>query len=219
MKTDEESVFCRCCGCFLAEVEMLNTNRSFYPLFFSLSILFTLSACGTKYVEEEVKDYRISLETRDPTMDAVFAGFVERYNNEIGFQALNIVSEQAAANSQLILTVGLKNRDNKIGWGQWIKTIEEERPSNAFDTDKAIRKISYSMRVEFDDTYMRERARIDASEEQKIENFRLFAHEVGHGLMMDHIPTTTSVMYEKVLPGKPDYTDYYKRAREFFGTK
>ena len=98
-----------------------------------------------------------------------------------------------------------------VGWGQWISEIRAENPLTKLPGEKAKRTIAYSMRVEFDAEYMR---RNDLYGKQK-----LFFHEVGHGLEMDHNPTDAAdVMYPDVV-GEKDFDQYFNRVRQYLSER
>ncbi len=186
------------------------------PFLFSVIFLLTVSVgCGRNYDEYEVKEYRLTVESPDNTMHQIFSRLIDDYNDDAGFSALNYVSSGAEANSVIVLTQGLHARDGKIGWGQWVKQIEEDNPGLLETQSKGQRTIYYSMRVELDQEYVT--SRMHAKDPEKTyELFKLFAHEVGHGFMMNHDPEPQSVMYYEVS-GNKDFTTYFQRVRTFFG--
>lgn len=187
--------------------------KSIPVLIASLFVSFVTVGCGRSYEEHEVKEYRLAVDSTDVTIQQLFSGLIDTYNNDAGFKALTYVSAGASSNSQIILTPGLNARDGKIGWGQWIKNIEEDSP-NALATDTPVRTVHYTMRLELDADYVK--TRMNATEtDKRYELFKLFAHEVGHGFMMNHDPDPKSVMYYEVS-GNKDFPTYFQRVRTFF---
>ena len=88
---------------------------------------------------------------------------------------------------------------------------QAENPLTKLPGEKAKRTITYSMRVEFDAEYMR---RSDLYAKQK-----LFFHEVGHGLEMDHNPgDVRDVMFPDVA-GDKDFDDYFRRVRSYLSDR
>ena len=175
-----------------------------------LSTIFVLG-CGTGYDTEKIKSYRIAVTNADSTLIRDFRSLIQDYNRLAKLTVLEFVANPAEANSVIVVTEGLQKRDGKVGWGQWISEIRAENPLTKLPGEKAKRTIAYSMRVEFDAEYMR---RNDLYGKQK-----LFFHEVGHGLEMDHNPTDAAdVMYPDVV-GEKDFDQYFNRVRQYLSER
>jgi hypothetical protein len=138
---------------------------------------------------------------------------VDQFNRETGTESLKLVDHPNDANSEIILTKGLNARDGKVGWGQWIRTTESESAANSLFGDTPSRTHIFTMRLEFDYDYIKDR--INVADSEKHYDFRkLFYHEVGHGLQLDHDPNPQSVMYYDIS-GTKDFNGYIRQVRSY----
>jgi hypothetical protein len=182
-------------------------------IFFSLASALMITACGSSYNEHDVKDYRLAVDSNDDSIKDAFEKMISEFNSEVGLNALRFVNDPADANSQIILTRGLNARDGKVGWGQWIRTTESDSPVGSLLGETPDRTNVYSMRLEFDLEYVT--ARMDSSRADRYYEFRkLFYHEVGHGLQMDHDPNPQALMYYDIS-GTKDFNGYVKRVQQY----
>lgn len=180
---------------------------SFFGLAASAGLLALTAACGSGYETVKVKDYRLAVLIQDATIQHQFATLIDDYNQYAGMRVLTYEPSASAANSAIVLTEGLQTRDGKVGWGQWMTSSKSENPLTKAPGDKAKRTVEFSMRVEFDADYMRKKTHV---EQQK-----LFFHEVGHGLELDHNPADqTDVMYPDVS-GDKDFPRYFEYVRRY----
>jgi hypothetical protein len=174
---------------------------------------YLMTACGSSYNEHDIKDYRLAVESNDASVKDAFEKMISEFNSQVGLSALKFVNDPADANSQIILTRGLNARDGKVGWGQWIRTTESDSPVGSIIGETPDRTNVYSMRLEFDQDYVIER--MDSSRADRYYEFRkLFYHEVGHGLQMDHDPNPQALMYYDIS-GTKDFNGYIKRVQQY----
>lgn len=185
------------------------------PLIFLFLFSSFLSSCGDQYSTEEVKDYRLFVQTSDPDVQQFFYELIQTYNQRAGLTAISYVSNPDEANSTIKLVKGLRLRDKKVGWGQWVKETKTSGSGLFGNSGSPTRTVLYSMKVEFDEDYMLSR-KDSEDEQQQDEIFKLFAHEVGHGFLFDHHPDPNNVMYFDVS-GAKDYSNYFSNVRSFFG--
>ena len=82
---------------------------------------------------------------------------------------------------------------------------------------EAKQTITYSMRLEFDEHYFLSRL---GNRDPKIlnEKYKLFFHEVGHGLQMGHVPGTRDVMYYDIS-GDKDFKPFFQRASRYLSDR
>jgi len=202
---------------FVADVGMMWMTRSL-SLF---SILMLASACGPKYRTVEHKNYVLTVLNDEPAFVEEYQQLIKRFNDEVGFEALQFSTNRDEANSTITLTYGLNssggNGEGKVGWGQWVTETKRESVLKHVSGSRPKQTVDYSMRLEFDEQYVRDR--IDSKDlNRSREQLILFAHEVGHGFQMNHSAPTSDVMYEFVN-GSKDFAPYYERVRSFFGVR
>lgn len=182
-------------------------------LFLILSLTWLATSCGSAVKKNEVKDFRLYLakSNRSAEHRAIFQQLVDWYNTKAGVQALTYANVGEVSNSAIVVTQGLEARDKKVGWGQSI--TETTTDSGALMPGDVVEEtVRYFMRVEFDADFL-ERHTKDGVADSEMET--LFAHEVGHGLLMEHDKDARSVMYETVGENR-DFDGYFKRVRAFF---
>lgn len=170
-----------------------------------------LTACGSGYKTEKVKLYRFAVASRDANMQREFRSLIDEYNRMAGMKVLHYSDDPSEANSVIVITEGLQKRDGKVGWGQWMSESKSDSPLGKMPGQKSKRLIRYSMRVEFDADYMR---RNDTYAKQK-----LFFHEVGHGLEMDHNPEDIQDVMFPDVAGDKNFPDYFERVRSYLADR
>jgi len=176
-------------------------------------VAFLLTSCGMPTNEKSVKNFVLSCMNCDSSLHDGFSRIVHQYNSEAGFEALQYTTNSEDANSPVYLTQGLNMREGKVGWGQWLSETEERR--SYLPQPKALRTVSYSMRVELDKDFMQTRIN-SIRESDKTDVRKLFYHETGHGLQMAHHPDPNNVMYFDIS-GDKDFNLYFTDVRAFFG--
>lgn len=171
------------------------------------------AACGSSYRTTKVKQYTLAVTNDDPSLKAEFKDLIANFNRYTGSQVLTYVDDPESANSAIILTKGLKQRDGKVGWGQWLSETKSNGPVSSPGT-KPKRTVSYSMRLEFDLDYFTTRAD-QTNEKETIEKQKLFFHEVGHGLEMDHVNGNKSDVMYPDISGDKQFTPFFEKVRSY----
>lgn len=186
--------------------------------FFLLFSLFAIPACQD-YNVVEVKDFRIYADTQNPDLQHAIRTLANRYNKQMGSQALTIVSKPEDSNSRIRFTSGLQDDGHKLGLGKWI-TTSKLKSSFTMKGESNTETVAYAMDIEFDEeNFATKSTSVDDSSSDEAQHlYHLFCHEVGHGLQMEHSNDMKSVMYP-TIPDKSvryvDFNDYFKRARSF----
>jgi len=168
--------------------------------------------CGSSYQTTKIKNYTLSVVNNDPRLKAEFKDLIEDFNRFTGSDVLTYVENPELANSAIILTKGLKQRDGKVGWGQWLSETKSDNPV-ATPGNKPKRTVSYSMRLEFDLDYYT--SRLKNGEKETIEKQKLFFHEVGHGLEMDHISSSESNVMYPDISGEKNFPLFFEQVRSY----
>lgn len=187
-----------------------------------LGFCLLLTSCGT-YTTNHVRDYRIYVDSSDDEVRETVRVLADDYNEQFGGQALTIVNTEEESNSSISFINGLKERENKLGLGQWI-TVTSEEGQNLLPTsgDSQLEKtVLYSMEIDFDLGNFKSKmdSRDSKNDGAWKHLYHLFCHEVGHGLQMGHEKYKTSVMYKSIPDNSRDgvrYDSYFRNAREFF---
>ena len=178
-----------------------------------LLLSFVAVGCGSSYKTTKVKNYTLSVVNNDPRLKAEFKDLIDDFNRFTGSDVLNYVENPEEANSAIILTKGLKQRDGKVGWGQWLSETKSDSPVTT-PGNKPKRKISYSMRLEFDLDYYTSRLQ-STGEKETIEKQKLFFHEVGHGLEMDHVTSSESNVMYPDISGDKNFSLFFEQVRSY----
>ena len=172
-----------------------------------------LCACGANYETIAIKDYRLHVVNKDESLQTEFRNLVAEFNFKADRKVLTYVDDASDANSAIIITKNLEARDGKVGWGQWLSESEEDNPIFHAPGSQPKRRVEYSMRLEFDEDYIRERMNT-GDWESIVEKQKLFFHEVGHGLEMSHHRSRADVMYHDIS-GTKNFDTFFKRVRNY----
>lgn len=186
-----------------------------------LSVAFSLSACGeADYQTQHVVDFKIYTSTQDETLANAVSYLSQRFNNDIGFEALKMTGDRYDANSFISFELGLKDKGDILGLGQWTTVTMQENGNPLAFRRTVKRTISYSMDLIFDrENFQRRASNPDFGSGDWAHLYHLFCHEVGHGLQLEHSENRKSVMYGKI-PDQSyqdlDYDSFFRQARYFF---
>ena len=174
-------------------------------------------SCGDSLFISKVKDYYFEIEPASAENYRIFGKLFQNFNTSINANVLHLVDRgdlDGAETSYIKLTSGLHARDNKLGWGKWIRHSELNSGRNFLRQPQRVRRDVYTMRLEYDRGYLKERYYSD-KESHKRQLKTLFLHELGHGFQMKHDPDRAAVMYREVNDSKKDLSSYYLRVQEF----
>jgi len=174
-----------------------------------------LPACGGgSYDTVKVKSYSVAILNQPSNVQAEFEKLIADFNDFTGFQVLTYAADPGDANSSVVLTEGLRTKTGgKVGLGQWLSETKSDSPISAPGTSPK-REIKFSMRLEFDADYIR--GNLGHKDRQKItDNQKLFFHEVGHGLEMDHDDASTRNVMHSNIDGTRDFEPFFIRVRNY----
>ncbi len=189
---------------------MLKLSSLYAPL-----AMFSLLGCGTAYQTTYVKNYRLAIAEGDRSLSSTIRVLISDFNQRAGRQVLTYEDSLTDANSAIIITKDLEKKTEamvgsaKVGLGQWLAETRTDNPLLNMPGEKLKKTVYYAMRLEFDYDYMNSRSFYDQQ--------KLFFHEVGHGLELDHNTSDSSdVMYPDVGVGETkDFNRYFEYVRSY----
>ena len=181
-------------------------------------LLITLggTACGSAYKVNKVKQYKLAIASGStPAMVTTFQTLIKDYNGLAGSTVLAYTDHADEANSSIKITKGLVTSSAgglgpvKVGLGQWLSETSIDSPAATLPGQTAKETIRYSMRVEFDLEYMTNKTHYELQ--------KLFFHEIGHGLELNHDESNIhNVMYPDVGAGETkDFDAYFAYVRSY----
>jgi hypothetical protein len=178
---------------------------------------FSALACRESHVQE-VKSFRIYVETDTPALQYSVQILVRDYNRHLGFEALTIVDKKEDSTSLIRFRKGLVDDGRKLGLGQWT-TLQKQSVQGTFNQTQTT-TIEYGMELIFDlDNFRNKAAYIQDPDSDAYKHlFHLFCHEVGHGMQMDHVHEDDSVMFPSIAEkgARPvDFEGYFHNIRTF----
>ena len=183
-----------------------------------LSIISSLaiSACGSStVVHKSVKNFRLSLDPRYKQLEPTFVELIDSFNHHAGFTALRLVDAPDKANSTIVITNGLTDAFHKVGFGQWIIETQENKSVTAQGAPLVTKIDHYEMRIEFDQSFVGNLALHEGDSSSRYELEKLFFHEVGHGMQMEHSKDESDVMFENI-GGQKDFDRFFARVHDFY---
>jgi len=178
---------------------------------------FSTLACRESHVEE-VKNFRIFVETDEASLKYSVQILVRDYNQQLGFDALSVVDRKEDSTSQIRFHKGLINDGRKLGLGQWT-AMHKHSVEGTFNQSQTT-TIEYGMDLVFDlENFQSKAAYIQDPESDQYKHlFHLFCHEVGHGMQMDHAHDEENVMFPSIAEKgarQVDYTQYFQDIHMF----
>lgn len=178
---------------------------------------FSALACRESHVQE-VKSFRIFVETETPALKYSVQILVRDYNRHLGFDALTVVDRKEDSTSLIRFQKGLVNDGRKLGLGQWT-TLHKQSVNGTFHQNQTT-TIEYGMDLIFDlDNFASKAAYIQDPDSDAYKHlFHLFCHEVGHGMQMDHAHEQDSVMFPSIAEKGThpvDFGSYFRNIRAF----
>lgn len=181
-----------------------------------LSLLFTLitliTACGQK--EVHTKNYRFFVAAENNDMRRAVNEMFTQYNETVGAEVFHVVHEAGDANSTVEFSKNMQEKEGKIGFGTWYTHSSDHSDWAGMN---ARVEVEYSMRLQFDEDFMRARMGKSPSDRDTKEMFLLFCHEAGHGLKMEHVEDVNNVMHPTVYwQESVKMNEYFARVRAFF---
>ena len=187
----------------------------YLSVFIFILVFLSMSACSTSYNIVKVKQYHLAITSGDSSFKSTFQTLVNDFNAAAGQQILFFEPDPANANCSIAVVKDLvhENADGlgtgKVGLGQWVTETKVDTPVIAVPGEKSTETVYYSMNVQFDQNYL--------STSSHYELQKLFYHEVGHGLELNHDTVNeSSVMYPDVGVGDPkDFNDYFAYVRKY----
>ena len=173
-----------------------------------------MQGCGKAYKVEKFKEYRLHIVESPIPLEKEFQELIEKFNELAGQRVLTYENDPTKANSPIIVTSGLKARTSgKVGLGQWIAESETSESALTLEGNKSKQKIRYSMRLEFDMEYFTTRSEKTAA--NSYDKQKLFFHEAGHGLEMNHNTKETSDLMYPDISGNKDFQLFFQQVRQY----
>lgn len=175
---------------------------SFVKILILISSLLSFAACGDAEGLEEVKDYSLTVGSSNSDVHHAIYSLIARFAAESGVNSIRYERNLHRANSHVSLIEGLQLRTGHVGYGNWNVSVRGN-------------VMIHSMQLEFDGDYFTELMNSDSSFDRD-ELFKLFAHEVGHGLQFRHEPDPEDLMFFDIS-GYKDFEPFYQRVRGYLG--
>lgn len=184
---------------------------------FSMLILLAVSSCGGSFFISNVKEYYFAISPDTSENRRIFGKLFRDFNSRFSSDVLHLAEEGAWDNSKtsrITLTEGLARKEDKLGWGKWIRHSRLNSGQSFLRSPHKLRKDIYTMDIEFDKNHFKKWHRSD-DKNHKQQLKTLFLHELGHGFQLDHEPNRSSIMYKEINVGKKDYQSYYLKVEKF----
>lgn len=180
-------------------------------------VVTLLISCGEGFFVSTIKQYYFVVKPTTGENRRIFRELFGEFNSRVNAPYLNLIGEgelSASETSTIELTHGLLHRDEKLGWGRWLKTSKLNSRSGFLNQPHKVRKDIYTMELEFDNGFLKKHYQSNDDADQQLAR-TLFLHELGHGLQMGHHPSRRSIMYREINSGYKDYDAFYRSAYRF----
>lgn len=199
---------------FPAAVEKTTMIRSELRFVIFFCMTWVLPSCGSAYKVEKFKSYRLFLTGPHQELEPEMRSLIEEFNIQAGQKVLTYARDAEDANSAIVITSGLKTKtDGKVGLGQWLAESKTSDAAFFVDGRESKQKVFYSMRIEFDLEYFTSRIGNDST--KNYEKQKLFFHEVGHGLEMNHNNKNVEDLMYPDISGNKDFNYFFQNVRRY----
>ena len=168
-----------------------------------LLLMLLITGCGAANQKTHNKTYTLSLD-KDASTQArqKFEVLIREFNELGGQEYITYTDNPEEADSLITLNYGLRDRESKLGLGQWITKTKDNI-------------VEYSMRLQFDKGYIVHRLNSEIGSQRHYELQKLVWHEIGHGLQMSHHTDREHVMYREIS-GNKKLESFFVVVRRFF---
>lgn len=165
------------------------------------------------------------MQSNDSELVDVVANLASEFNTEAGHQGINIVEDEAQANSSIRFVPNLLEENHYLGYGVGLsRTVEGARSLKNITTIEKTDMVLYSMHLQFDENNFKSHAKavLNATDDGESWDhlYHLFCHEVGHGVLLEHDESDVSnVMYpviHKLERDEIDYQSFFSSINSFF---
>lgn len=186
----------------------------------SLLVFGLLFACRQEKMLE-VKNFRIFVDSNEPSLHTSIERLTHQYNEEYGSPILTLVKTETESNSVIRFKENLRLDGQKLGTGQWLTTTTTSK-AMSLHGEVATNRVEFGMELVFDEGNFLTKSAMaaDRNSNEGQHLYHLFCHEVGHGMQMNHSEDKHNVMYP-TIPEKPnreiDYDGYFRSAQAFAG--
>lgn len=181
-------------------------------------LVFLNVGCGSRG-DTLKKEYRFYLETNDDAVERVINHLFKELNESAKTNKFGVVDGVETANSRISLQEDLLINERKLGFGQYIIWKRPNHIANFIRTKGTTKEFGIS--ISFDKETIIEAADIFMAGNDESDLFlkRLFFHEIGHGLEMNHDDDPDSVMYYAVPRGEDlydtEFENYFQKVRTY----
>ncbi len=169
-----------------------------------------LNGCSAQEEEKVIKNYQLYLDSADPSAQIKLQSLIGRFNDAVGFTALDYTTTKSNEVSKVHLVRSLSRDENAAGMGGAREQYRAPEVSNGNFQQVRLK----TMELWFDyDAYMKEYSNDHL--------YMVFCHEVGHGIELLHSSDKLSVMFSDGEYGNYDYDNtnwntYYDRVQAYF---
>lgn len=185
-----------------------------FNLFKLLTISTLLIGCGEDYKVIKIKDYKLSIFQGEESDFKILEDLINRYNQDVGRHVLSFERSPASANAPVKIMPSLREvypeaSSDPAGVGSSYVITKTEHPLVEVTGRKAKMWMKHFMELFFQQDIFR------SNNPQLV--YRLFCHEVGHGLEMDHNRASRhEVMYPYLYDDpETDFNSYFEHVRQY----
>ena len=179
-----------------------------------MSLCTALHGCGQSYKIVKVKNYHLALVAGDSSNISVLKSLINRFNQDAGMQVLHFDNDTTLVNSPVEVTQGIDYPGGApgqvtVGLGAFYTKVVSEDESVRLLGRKPKATMYYGMKLTFDQETI--------TSSLEISPYRLFCHEVGHGLELDHDSTDVhGVMYPNLLEDpETDFSSFFLYVKNY----
>ena len=180
-------------------------------------LILSLTACG--FHEEHIRDYVFYAHVDDPdnqlyinTIDTL----VDDFNSCLGFTLFKTTRDTSLYNSSIYFDANLSEMSTNgdvVGYGTYIRKTTEDSPLNLLKGSSPSVYYTYTGEIRLDSDFFAKNTvsidglDVDKNTDEYQELKKLFFHESGHVIGLDHTDSKEDVMYYEIS-GEKNFQDF-----------
>ena len=184
-------------------------------------LLFFLTSCG--YNEKHIRDYVFYTHSSNQLYVNTIDTLVDDFNDCLGFELFKTTRDTSKYNSSVYFNSNLSELgDNVVGYGTYIRKTTEDNPFEVLAGDKPSIYYVYTGEIRLDSDFVAKNTvnttsdglSIDKNSDEYTELKKLFFHESGHVVGLDHTSSRSDVMYYEIS-GSKNFQDFCKTVEKY----
>ena len=190
-------------------------------ILFVSSLILSLTACG--FNEKHIRSYNFYVHSNNQLYINTINTLVDDFNDCIGSSLFKTTRDTTDYNSSIYFNSNLSDLGNNVvGYGTYIRKTSEDNPLEVLTGSKHTIYYTYTGEIRLDSNFIEKNTmntsadglNIDKNSDEYTELKKLFFHEAGHVIGLEHTPNQSDVMYYEIS-GTKNFQDFCQSVRDY----